>query len=86
MGADAPLFLVEATIAGELAQSLVDVGATVSCLTSPRKSPEEHAKDVRMVLQALREANFYCKRSKCHFNQPEVEYLGHIVNKGRGRP
>ena len=32
-----------------------------------------------MVLQRLREHELYAKRSKCLFNQPELEFLGHVV-------
>ena len=47
-----------------------------------RKSPEEHAQHLEMVLQKLREHKYnYAKRSKCHFNQPEVEFLGHVVGR-----
>ena len=34
---------------------------------------------MRLVLQCLREHQLYAKRSKCAFNQPELEFLGHIV-------
>ncbi len=43
------------------------------------KSPEEHAEHLRLVLQRLREHELYAKRSKCTFNRPELEFLGHIV-------
>ena len=31
------------------------------------------------MLQRLREHDIYAKRAKCAFNQPELEFLGHIV-------
>ena len=44
---------------------------------------KEHAEHLRLVLQCLREHQLYAKRSKCLFNQPELEFLGHIVgNEG----
>ena len=43
------------------------------------RSEEEHKQHVREVLQTLREAKLYCKRSKCDFGMTEVEYLGHFV-------
>ena len=43
------------------------------------KSAEEHAEHLQLVLQRLRESELYAKRSKCLFNQPELEFLGHIV-------
>ncbi len=45
------------------------------------RSAEEHAEHLEQVLQLLREKKFYVKRSKCHFNVPEVEFLGHFVGR-----
>ena len=45
------------------------------------KTPEEHEKHLRLVLQVLRENKFYAKMSKCHFFKEELEYLGHVVGK-----
>ena len=39
------------------------------------KTFEEHMEHLRAVLTALREHQFYCKRSKCFFCSQEVEYL-----------
>ena len=39
----------------------------------------EHAEHLRLLLQLLREHELYAKRSKCLFNQPELEFLGHVV-------
>jgi hypothetical protein len=44
------------------------------------KSFEEHLQHLRLVLQALRDHQFFCKRSKCLFCAPEVEYLGHVIS------
>jgi len=50
------------------------------------KSPEEHAEHLRLVLQLLLEHELYTKRAKCTFNQPELEFLGHIVgSEGPGQ-
>ena len=43
------------------------------------KSAEEHAEHLRLVLQLLREHEFYATGSKCLFKQPELEFLCHIV-------
>jgi len=43
------------------------------------KSPEEHAEHLRLVLQLLLEHELYTKRAKCTCNEPELEFLGHIV-------
>ena len=45
-------------------------------------SLEEHKEHLRLVLQALKENNLYCKPKKCVFNKPEVEFCGHIVGNG----
>ncbi|KAK8943096.1 hypothetical protein KSP39_PZI009423 [Platanthera zijinensis] len=44
------------------------------------RSWEEHVEHVAQVLTILRQHQFYAKLSKCSFEQPEVEYLGHLVS------
>ena len=41
---------------------------------------EEHANDVRKVLDRLRQYDLFVKFSKCAFSVKEVEFLGYIVN------
>lgn len=43
------------------------------------KTPEEHEKHLRLVLQRLREHKFYASPETCHFNQKEVAILGQLV-------
>ena len=43
------------------------------------KNAEEHAFNLRIVLQTLRERQLYVKFSKCEFWLNEVNFLGHIV-------
>ena len=43
---------------------------------------EEHVKHLRLVLEALRAAKLFAKPTKCIFDQPEVEFCGHIVGNG----
>ena len=45
------------------------------------KSPEEHAEHLKVVLDLLRKHEFYAKMSKCEFNKPELQFLGHIVGR-----
>ena len=45
------------------------------------KTAAEHEHHLRVVLQRLREHEFYCRPHKCHFNQSEIQYLGHIVGR-----
>jgi transposase InsO family protein len=41
---------------------------------------EEHLQRLREVLLRIREAGFRLKRSKCHFAQTKINYLGHVVS------
>ena len=45
------------------------------------KSEEEHAKNLRFVLQTLRDHHLYAKFSKCEFWLEQVAFLGHVVSK-----
>jgi hypothetical protein len=44
------------------------------------KTKEEHEKNLRMVLQVLREQKLYANISKCIFYQKKIHYLGHIIS------
>ena len=44
------------------------------------KSEEEHKGHLRIVLQTLRDHQFYAKFSKCEFWLIEVKFLGHVVS------
>jgi len=44
------------------------------------KTPEEHDKHLRIVLQCLRENQLFWKLSKCSFYQTNIHYLGHIIS------
>jgi hypothetical protein len=46
------------------------------------KTKEEHEEHLRLVLQKLREHQFYAKFSKCDFWPKEVSFLGHIITDG----
>lgn len=45
------------------------------------KTKQEHLKNVESVFQRLSEAGLTLNLSKCSFFQPEIKYLGHIINK-----
>ena len=47
------------------------------------KDIEEHLEHLRQVFDVLRWEQLYAKVSKCHWAQPQVEYLGHIVSADR---
>jgi hypothetical protein len=44
------------------------------------KLEEAHKHHLRMVLQVLREHQFYAKLIKCSFYQTQIHYLGHIIS------
>jgi len=46
------------------------------------KSGDEHAENLRVVLQVLKEKKLYAKLSKCEFCLKEVSFLGHIISGG----
>lgn len=43
------------------------------------KSPEEHVKHVREVLEILQQHQLFVRKEKCEFAKKEVEYLGFLV-------
>lgn len=45
------------------------------------RSPEEHERHLRIMLQTLREHKLYSKFSKCEFWLDQVAFLGHVVSK-----
>jgi RNase H-like domain found in reverse transcriptase/Reverse transcriptase (RNA-dependent DNA polymerase) len=44
------------------------------------RSEKDHRPHVEEVLQHLRKEQLFCKKSKCHFNQQKVKFLGHVVS------
>ena len=44
------------------------------------KSEEEHAENLRIVLQVLKENKLYTKLSKCEFWLKEISFLGHVIS------
>lgn len=47
------------------------------------KTWKEHLQHVRQVLEAVRERKYYCRLWKCHFGEPRLEYLGHVIHDGK---
>lgn len=41
---------------------------------------EEHLQHLKLVLEKLKEAQFFAKLSKCSFGQTSIQYLGHIIS------
>jgi hypothetical protein len=44
------------------------------------KTAEEHVAHLRIVLQLLKDNQFYAKLSKCEFFTGQLKYLGHIID------
>src|SRR4030095_12380042 len=45
-------------------------------------SDEEHLEHLRLVFEALRQYRMYARPTKCIFDEPSVEFCGHIVGQG----
>ena len=45
-------------------------------------SEEEHLEHLRLVFEALRKHSLYAQPEKCTFDQPNVEFCGHVVGQG----
>src|ERR1043165_9623271 len=43
------------------------------------KSEDEHEEHLRLVLQKLRDHQFYAKFSKCEFWLDKVNFIGHVI-------
>ena len=50
------------------------------------KTPEDHLKHLRDVFEILKTQKFFCKLHKCHFNDTEMKYLGHLISSDGVRP
>ena len=50
------------------------------------KTPEEHVKHLREVFEILKTHKFFCHLHKCHFNNTQMKYLGHLISSDRVRP
>ena len=44
-------------------------------------TPEEHEEHLKQVFARLRQYKLYCNLKKCHFNQPELKFLGFICGR-----
>ena len=42
---------------------------------------KKHLKDVKLVLEKLKEASLKINLKKCQFAMEEIKLLGHVVNK-----
>ena len=49
-------------------------------------NPEEHETHLRVVFQRLKEFSLRLNPSKCQFGQPELEFLGYLINSEGLKP
>lgn len=47
------------------------------------RTPEEHVKHIRQVLQRLQENRLFVKAEKCEFHVCSVQFLGYIIGEGQ---
>ena len=50
------------------------------------QTPEEHLQHLCEVFEILRTQKFFCRLHKCHFNDTEMKYLGHLISADGVRP
>ena len=50
------------------------------------KMLEDHIRHLREVLKIFRIQKFFCRLHKCHFNDTQMKYLGHLISADGVRP
>ena len=68
-------------IMDSLTSDLPGVAAYIDDLLVTGKTPEEHQDNLRSLFSRLSEKGLRCKKDKCIFAQPSVEYLGFSMTK-----
>ena len=67
-------------IMDQLTQDLPGVAVYLDDLLVSGKDAEDHIKNLRGLLQRLNQKGLRCRLEKCHFAEPYVEYLGHLLS------
>lgn len=62
------------------------VYAYIDDILIPSKDPEEHKKHLREVFSRLKKFGLRLNPSKCQFGQPEIEFLGFVINSEGSKP
>ena len=70
----------------QILQGLQGVIVFIDDILVTGRTREEHIRNLRNVLDRLRQAGLRLKRSKCLFFQKSLEYLGHNISKEGVRP
>ena len=65
----------------QLTSDLKGVAVYLDDILVSGKDAQEHLQNLRVLLRRLDEKGLRCRREKCVFAQPVVEYLGHLLSK-----
>ena len=68
-------------VASELVSDIPHTAGYLDDIIITGPPDEEHVKNLKLVLQRLREYGFKLRKDKCEFLKDEVKYLGHVINK-----
>ena len=66
----------------QLTSDLKGVAVYLDDILVSGKDAQEELQNLRVLLRRLDEKGLRCRREKCVFAQPVVEYLGHLFVKG----
>ena len=68
-------------IMDQLTMDLPDVATYLDDILVSRIVAEDHLSNLWRLLQRLQDKGLHCRLEKCHFAQPYVEYLGHLLSQ-----
>ena len=66
-------------IMNELTCNLPGVAVYLDDILVSRSTVEKHLWNLQHVLKRLENKGLHCRKSKCLFAQPRIEYLGHVL-------
>ena len=70
----------------QIFQGLQGVIVFIDDILVTGRTREEHTRNLRNVLDHLRQAGLHLRKSKCLFFQESLEHLGHVISKEGIRP
>ena len=65
----------------DLTSDLPGVAVNLDGILVSRKDAKDHCHNLQRLLDRLHDKGLRCKREKCSFAQPQVEYLGHMLHR-----
>ena len=66
-------------IMDELTRDIPGVALYLDDILVSRSTIGEHLQNLQHLLKQLENKGFCCRKSKCLFAQPHIEYLGHVL-------